>query len=237
MQPCDINNKTNELLSQLNNLEHGQQMLSSLEAQLIALENDYQEQAIKLTYSRKKAAKELDKKVTSQLKKLDICGPFSTSIKSLLKEKPSKNGLDKIKLMIKTNPGSDELPLDKVASGGELSRISLAIQSITGKHFSTACLVFDEVDIGISGATAQMVGQLLKQISQHSQIICITHLAQVASQGDHHLYIEKHSSKTKTTTGITHLNKTQKIEEIARILGGATLTNNTIQNAKELLTS
>ncbi len=235
INPKELANLLKSLTEERDNLTSGSEILEELQTKVVALENDYQELAIKLTYSRKNAAKNMDDKISSKLKDLDICGPFSTNCKTNLQSTPKANGLDQIEFLIKTNPDSEELPLNKIASGGELSRISLAIQAVAGEKFSIPCLVFDEVDVGISGATAEIVGKLLKSISKHVQIICITHLAQVASIANTHLQIKKQTTNGITTTTLIELDEVDQIQEIARILGGINLTKKTVQHAKEMV--
>jgi len=125
--------------------------------------------------------------------------------------------------------------MNKVASGGELSRISLAISTITSEHQLVPCIIFDEVDVGIGGATAETVGLLLKQLASKRQVLCVTHQPQVASCGDQHLVASKTKSKDSTSTEINLLNLDQRIEEIARMLGGKVISDKTISHAKEML--
>jgi len=125
--------------------------------------------------------------------------------------------------------------LAKIASGGELSRISLAIQVVTAQQSITPCLIFDEVDVGIGGATAEVVGQRLKQLTAHSQVLCVTHLAQVASQGHTHLKISKTSSADATATRIQSLDTEARIKELARMIGGIQMTDQTLAYASEML--
>ena len=144
-------------------------------------------------------------------------------------------GRDDTEILISTNPGQSAKPLAKIASGGELSRISLAIQVVIATTSITPSLIFDEVDVGIGGATAEIVGRLLSQLGQHCQLLCITHLPQVASQAQHHLQVSKSSQGQTTQTQVAALNDHQRIQEIARMLGGVKLTQQTLAHAKEML--
>ena len=144
-------------------------------------------------------------------------------------------GRDDIEILISTNPGQSAKPLAKIASGGELSRISLAIQVVIATTSITPSLIFDEVDVGIGGATAEIVGRLLSQLGQHCQLLCITHLPQVASQAQHHLQVSKSNNGEATQTQVSALDEDQRIQEIARMLGGVKLTQQTLAHAKEML--
>ncbi len=147
----------------------------------------------------------------------------------------SPNGLEEIEFLISTNKGQPAGPLHKIASGGELSRISLAIQVITAKSACTPSLIFDEVDVGIGGAIAEVVGRLLRQLGGHSQVLCVTHQPQVASQGHQHLFVSKRAGKKHTHTQINMLSSDERVEEVARMLGGIDVTNTSREHAKEML--
>ena len=145
------------------------------------------------------------------------------------------HGLEQIEFLVAGHAGSTPRPLSKVASGGELARISLAISVITSKASFTPTLIFDEVDAGIGGAVAEMVGKLLRQLGQSHQILCVTHLPQVAAQGNHHFKVSKSQIGDTTTSQVDSLARTERVEEIARMLGGATITDTTRRHARELL--
>ena len=144
-------------------------------------------------------------------------------------------GLEDIEYLVSANPGQPLQPLNKVASGGELSRISLAISTITSEHQLVPCIIFDEVDVGIGGATAETVGLLLQQLADKRQVLCVTHQPQVASCGNQHLVASKTKLSDSTTTEINELDQKQRIEEIARMLGGKVISDKTISHAKEML--
>jgi len=140
-----------------------------------------------------------------------------------------------VQFLISANPGQPARPLTKVASGGELSRISLAIQVVAASHSTIPSLVFDEVDVGISGATAEIVGQLLRKLGENGQVMTVTHLPQVAAQAHQHLHIEKHAKRDTTLTHMALLDERGRISELARMLGGVTLSDQTLAHAREML--
>jgi DNA repair protein RecN (Recombination protein N) len=144
-------------------------------------------------------------------------------------------GADRIDFRVSTNPGQPVQPLAKVASGGELSRIALAIQVITARKMDTPALIFDEVDVGISGPTAAVVGKMLRQLGESTQVMCVTHLPQVAGCGHQHFYVSKETDGAMTETHMRALDKRSRLQELARLLGGSEVTRNTLANAKELL--
>ncbi|WP_034916436.1 DNA repair protein RecN [Erwinia sp. 9145] len=144
-------------------------------------------------------------------------------------------GADRIDFRVSTNPGQSLQPLSKVASGGELSRIALAIQVITARKMDTPALIFDEVDVGISGPTAAVVGKMLRQLGESTQVMCVTHLPQVAGCGNHHFYVSKETDGAMTETHMQPLDKRARLQELARLLGGSEVTRNTLANAKDLL--
>lgn len=150
---------------------------------------------------------------------------------------PSAQGNERIEFVVSANPGQALQPLNKVASGGELSRISLAIQLLTAQRDNTPTLIFDEVDVGIGGATANKIGQHLRDLSTKAQVLCITHLPQVAACAEQQWQVQKQTIAGKTLSNILVLNPTQRIEEIARMLGGDANSQSAQQHAKELLGS
>ena len=149
----------------------------------------------------------------------------------------SEHGIDQIEYRVSTNFGSPVKPLHKTASGGELSRISLAIQVITSQKSDTPTLVFDEVDVGVGGKTAQIVGERLRHLGEHAQVICITHLPQVAAQGRQHIFIDKVSNDNETYSTLIKLSDDMRATEIARMLGGAEITDRTRAHAQEMLSA
>jgi DNA repair protein RecN (Recombination protein N) len=153
----------------------------------------------------------------------------------LKSDDPHPHGGEDIEYLISTNPGAPTQPLGKIASGGELSRISLAIQVVTASTGTVPSMVFDEVDVGIGGAVAEVVGKLLRDLAASSQVLCVTHLAQVAAQGHQHLQVSKTSTKDSVETQLAALDEDNKVQEIARMLGGVKITAQTLAHAKEML--
>ncbi|MDD4503565.1 MAG: DNA repair protein RecN, partial [Clostridiaceae bacterium] len=145
------------------------------------------------------------------------------------------NGFDKIEFLLSPNPGESEKPLSKIASGGEMSRVMLAIKNAFSELEKATCVVFDEVDAGVGGQTANMVGQKIKLISKNAQILCITHLPQIASLSDNHIFVDKIVKSNKTFTKIKILNDGERVEEIARMLGGNENVAASMAHAKELV--
>ena len=212
------------------------QDLESLENNLKATHAAYLKEAKLLSNQRAKAAKALETAVTAAMQDLSMAGgQFAIELIPLPHE--SIHGLEQIEFLVAGHPGVSPKPLSKVASGGELARISLAISVITSEHSQVPTLIFDEVDSGIGGAVAETVGKRLKELGQIHQVLCVTHLAQVAAQGHQHWKVEKHSNKDTTTSGITSLSRIERVEEIARMLGGTEITDTTRRHARELLGS
>lgn len=186
-----------------------------------------------LTKIRKNAAKKLEESIITSLKDLNFNDVrFEISFSKL--EKFTVKGLDSIEFLISTNPGEDVKPLEKVASGGELSRIMLALKTVLADKDGIECLIFDEIDTGISGRTAQKVAEKLSYIGKDRQVICITHLPQIAAMADSHFLIEKNVKSDKTITTINKLSSEEEIQELGRMLGGAQVTKATIDSAKEM---
>jgi len=194
----------------------------------------YLKLAKQLSHQRGTAAGDLGKLVTDAMQDLSMVGGRLEIALTPLAEGGS-HGLEQIEFLVAGHAGSTPRSLAKVASGGELARISLAISVITSKASFTPTLIFDEVDAGIGGAVAEMVGKLLHQLGQSHQILCVTHLPQVAAQGNHHLKVSKSQSGDKTISQVQPLGRGERVEEVARMLGGATITDTTRRHARELL--
>ena len=198
--------------------------------------NSYLGASNRLSQSRKKSAAHLIDQVNSHFDSLSMRG---AAIQYLINNVPDQNrskwGTDDIQLLVRTNPGQEFGSISKIASGGELSRISLAVQMVTARSGQTPTLIFDEVDVGIGGATADTVGNLLNDLGARAQIICITHLAQVASKANHQLLVSKETTLNSAESQITPLSNEERVEEIARMLGGATISEKSRENARELL--
>ncbi len=197
-------------------------------------EEVYLTAAKQLSQKRSKAASQLSKAVTLAMQDLSMAGG-QLEIALLPLSEGGASGLEQIEFQVAGHAGSTPRSLAKVASGGELARISLAISVITSKASFTPTLIFDEVDAGIGGAVAETVGKLLRQLGESHQIICVTHLPQVAAQGNHHLKVSKSQAGNKTLSQVSALGRNERVEEIARMLGGATITDTTRRHARELL--
>ena len=210
------------------------QNIEVLRAKVNAEEAAYLNLAKQLSQKRSKAAIELSKLVTEAMQNLSMAGG-QLEISLVPLPEGGVNGLEQIEFLVAGHAGSTPRSLAKVASGGELARISLAISVITSKASFTPTLIFDEVDAGIGGAVAETVGNLLRQLGETHQILCVTHLPQVAAQGNQHLKVSKSQSEEKTVSQVTALGRVERVEEVARMLGGATITDTTRRHARELL--
>lgn len=194
----------------------------------------YLKQAKQLSQKRNKAALDLGKQVSTAMQNLSMAGG-QLEIALFPLAEGSAHGLEQIEFLVAGHAGSTPRSLAKVASGGELARISLAISVITSKASFTPTLIFDEVDAGIGGAVAETVGKLLRQLGESHQILCVTHLPQVAAQGNHHLKVSKSQAGDKTLSQVMPLGRPERVEEVARMLGGAMITDTTRRHARELL--
>ena len=193
----------------------------------------YQVSAKQLSAKRQESAKTLSQKISNEMQRLSLSGgQFSVALQAC---EPSANGLETVEFLIAGHAGVEPRPLNKVASGGELSRISLALHVTTAAQGSVPCMIFDEVDVGIGGGVAEVVGQLLKQLGAERQVLVITHLPQVAAQAAQHLQVSKTQTNGATLSHIQALSKTERVEEIARMLGGIQITETTRSHAKEML--
>ncbi len=225
-----------QLQNQLTLLENSEQRFCELQEQQAAAHQQYQQAAQKLSKSRHIHAERLSDQITKEMQQLGMSGgSFEIRITNKDEGSPSINGLDQIEFLVSTNPGQDLQPLSKVASGGELSRISLAIQVITACGKGVPTLVFDEVDVGIGGGVAEIVGRKMRQLGTKRQVLCVTHLPQVASLGHHHFLVEKENDQETTWTRIKPLDDDSRINEIARMLGGLKITDQTLAHAEEML--
>ncbi len=224
-----------DLESELNNITHSSERIIELTENTQQLLMQYQASSLNLSDNRLKNAKKLEKKISAMIKELGMPqGEFLVNITHQNTETPKAKGNDKIEFLVSANPGLPPKPLIKVASGGELSRISLAIQVTTSTDKTTPTMIFDEVDSGIGGGIAEIVGQKLRSLSNNRQVLCVTHLPQVASQAQQHLYVKKQQSKTTAST-VTLLDNNERIEEVARMLGGINMTEQTLAHAEEML--
>ncbi len=236
VQPQDLLEHQASLQTELDSIVNADQNLERLEAEASEQEAAFHKTASQLSKKRATAAKKLSKAIHE---KLSLLGMQHCSFQCELNtntDKPSSLGHDAAEFLVSTNPGQPAQALQKIASGGELSRISLAIQVITATSSTIPTLVFDEVDVGIGGATAEVVGSLLRELGGNAQIISVTHQAQVASKAHQHYLVEKKVSKKASNTDMQPLTQDQRIEEIARMLGGIDITDATLKHAKEMLT-
>jgi DNA repair protein RecN (Recombination protein N) len=210
--------------------------LEGLRKQEALVEARYMEAAAKLSKLRAAAAKQLGSQVTAAMQELNMTGgSFAIGLNPC---EPSSSGLEQVEFLVAGHAGVAPRPLAKVASGGELARIALAISVITSNATTTPTLIFDEVDSGIGGAVAEVVGRLLKRLGQQRQVLCVTHLPQVASQANQHFQVAKATTEAgKTVSHIDVLDSKSRVEEVARMLGGLEITATTRKHARELLAS
>ncbi|WP_127470602.1 DNA repair protein RecN [Thiomicrorhabdus aquaedulcis] len=232
-----------ELVEKHHSIQHALQTLTQSDSSIETLKNNidqawshYQTHATQLSQSRQKAALKLAKIVTQGMQQLGMPnGLFELDLSVL--NPGNATGFDKVEFKVTANIGQPLQPLAKVASGGELSRISLAIQVATAEVASLPTLIFDEVDVGIGGGVAEVVGHKMRQLGAHKQILSITHLAQVASHGHTHLHISKTTQNQQTFTQVVELDSLGRTQELARMMGGLTITEQTLNHAQEMLVS
>lgn len=235
IQPQELISFKDRLDCELNGLLSSDKDLNKLEDQQKAIAKNYYDLAEQLSQNRKKAAKKLEKEITTTIRSLSL--PHGEFKIELEKENTqmSLHGNEKVIFLIKTNPDQSLQPLAKIISGGELSRLSLAIHLALANRTSIPTLIFDEVDTGLSGATAEKIGKLLRKLGGFYQVFCVTHQAQVAACGHNHLFVEKCFIEKNTHTRLRLLNADGKTREIARMLGGEKITQKTLEHAKEIL--
>jgi DNA repair protein RecN (Recombination protein N) len=218
---------------ELTQIESHDQEIANVKAHIIELEKTVTEQAAALTSLRQKAALSLTKKILAELIHL---GMKKAKFKIQITSKDlDENGADDVEFYISTNPGEVLKPLRKVASGGEISRITLSLKTILSAVDRIPSIIFDEVDTGIGGSVAEAVGELLAKVSRHHQIICITHLPQISIFADNHMLVEKETKGKQTFTKISKLDKEKRKMEIARMLSGKKITQKTVEHAAEFL--
>lgn len=227
-----LENARNELES----IEFSEQTVLRLQAQIEDTEMQARELASELLKLRVKAAEDFEKRVAAELESLDM-GKVTFSVSVRERENLDERGCDDIEFFVSTNLGEPLKPLGKIASGGELARIMLAIKNVLAEHDHVVTLIFDEVDAGVSGRAAQRVAEKLAQLSKHKQVLCVTHLAQISAMADEHYRIQKQERDGRTYTSVTPLDESGRIEELARITGGTHITETTRENARELLNS
>ncbi|WP_019602196.1 DNA repair protein RecN [Teredinibacter turnerae] len=233
--PDELVEHHQRLAEELSGMQSGDEQLEHLEHQLEESRAGYDQLAIQLSEQRQFAAARLAKAVNGKLTQLAMThAKFSLDLQQ--GSAPAAHGNEVVEMLISTNPGQPAKPLAKVASGGELSRVSLAIQVVTAQTSTTPTLVFDEVDVGIGGTTGDEVGRLLRELGANGQVLCVTHLAQVASRGHHHLHVSKTaSSKTGAVSQVRPLTMEEKICEVARMMGGNADSKRSLAHAREML--
>ncbi|GAB6034110.1 DNA repair protein RecN [Galenea microaerophila] len=234
ISPEELIQKQQKIEAELKAIEHADASLEQLQQAVSEAEEAYLQAALKLSQQRQTAAQQLAEQVTLSMQTLGMeNGQFAIEFQPL--EASAASGLDKVTFQVTANKGQPLQPLTKVASGGELSRISLSIQVATAEVASLPTLIFDEVDVGIGGGIAEVVGQKMQQLGQQRQILSITHLAQVAAHGHQHYRVSKNSDAQQTTTQVQKLSKPERIDELARMLGGLKITPQTRKHAQEML--
>jgi DNA repair protein RecN (Recombination protein N) len=233
VMPNDLPEKWSEIQEQVTAIKNSQD-LGALEQNLSKTLAAYLKSAKKLSQERIAAAKTLERLVTAAMQELAMAGGvFAIQIEAL--EEGNAHGLEQVEFLVAGHPGATPKQLAKVASGGELARISLAISVITSEASQIPTLIFDEVDSGIGGAVAETVGKRLKELGQAHQVLCVTHLPQVAAEGHQHWKVAKQSQDNVTISSMQILSRQERVEEIARMLGGAEITDTTRRHARELL--
>ena len=238
IQPFELTELQQRLLEELEGLNADDEAVGRLGEELAAYARHYQEKAAELSELRQQAAGRLAEAVQVEMQTLGMPGGrFSIELQASSAEDPQPNGLEQVEFLVSANPGQPLKSLAKVASGGELSRISLAIQVITAQTSRVPTLVFDEVDVGIGGPTAEVVGQLLRRLGERGQVLTVTHLPQVAAQGHHHLFVHKQRDSEETRTAVASLDTVRRVEEVARMLGGVDLTEESLQHARKMVAS
>ncbi len=229
----DILDYLNSAKEKLQNLSKQQNDLTELENKVFQLEKEYKKLCFEISKKRQSISKELEKKVEQEFENLNLKrAKFKIKIEE---QNFLSTGKDKVEFMFCANPGEDLKPLSKIISGGELSRVMLALKKVFANKDKTPTLIFDEIDIGIGGKTASTVGEELRSISAFHQVIVITHLPQIASLADFHYFVDKRTISNRTVTYLLSLNKQQRVKEIARMLAGDKITKTTLSHAKQML--
>ena len=238
VQPSELPELQQRLIDELEGLNASDESVERLGEELAAYTKHYQLKAAELSGLRHQAAGQLANAVEQEIQRLGMPGGrFHIALTPLNGDDLSPHGLESVELLVSANPGQPLKGLAKVASGGELSRISLAIQVITAQTSRIPTLVFDEVDVGIGGPTAEIVGQLLRRLGDRGQVLTVTHLPQVAAQGHHHLFVHKVRHSDTTHTAVASLGKRERVEEVARMLGGIDLTKESLAHARKMVVS
>ncbi len=237
VEPEQLPELLEQLQQELTQLENAGTRLDGLQAEIDTTLADYQTAADKLSKGRSKAAQKLSELISKNMRQLGMGeGHFSIAL-SPIEAVASAHGQETVEFQVSANPGQPLRPLNKVASGGELSRISLAIQVITAGKGGIPTLIFDEVDVGVGGGVAEMVGRELRTLGGEHQVLCVTHQPQVAAQGHHHFYISKSTDKGNTRTTVEVIEDEQRVAEVARMSGGIAISEQTLSHAREMLSA
>jgi DNA repair protein RecN (Recombination protein N) len=236
VEEAELSGVAERLEASIDVLEGGSESLEQLASRSAAAEARYFELASSLSAARERHAAELSARVSAQLKELGLPhGEFLARVERKPKERADATGLDRVEFQVQLNPGQLFGPLGRVASGGELSRISLALEVVATGASTIPTFVFDEVDAGIGGGVAEIVGRRLRQIAAQRQVLCVTHLPQVASQGEHHYRVVKLTDGKTSRTHVRALTADERVEELARMLGGIQITERTRAHAEEMI--
>ena len=234
IEVADIVEFSAKLNQELANLQGDNYDLGALQLELDKCRSDYDFSATELSRKRQQTAAMLSEQVTRVMQELGMAGgSFVIDVKP--GETPGIHGIDEIRYLVSANPGQPPKPLAKVASGGELSRISLAIQVIMSESSQIPTLIFDEVDSGVGGGVAEIVGKKLRLLGRDRQVLCVTHLPQVASQAHNPFRVAQTSEHDQTSTAVFALDDLERLEEVARMLGGVRITEQTRAHASEMI--
>ena len=237
IRPAALPQLLDRLSNELQEIENSDVNIARLEQAIASEQEAYDTLAQEVSNRRERAAQKLAKAVSAQMQQLGMPGGrFAVKLEPLPKGERSANGLERVEFVVSANPGQPMHTLAKVASGGELSRISLALQVVAAQVARIPTLIFDEVDVGIGGRVAEIVGQQLRRLGASREVVCITHLAQVAALGDHHLLVSKHNRGTTTSAEVRALAGRERVNEIARMIGGIEISKKTLAHAQDMLT-
>ncbi|HUO18978.1 MAG TPA: DNA repair protein RecN [Steroidobacteraceae bacterium] len=233
--PAQLPERARQLRAELEELERAEVDLAQLRRELAAALEAYRTQALDLSAKRQQAAKALARDITARMQTLGMSGGrFEADVTQDGNADPTQHGIDRVEFRVSANPGSPPRALAKVASGGELARLSLAVQ-VSCAAQEMRCMVFDEVDAGIGGAVAEIVGRELRRLGDRGQVLCVTHLPQVACQSHHHLRVTKLTDGRTTRTTLAELTAPERVEELARMLGGIEVTDKAREHARDML--
>lgn len=236
VEPAALPAKLEQLSAELAALEHSEQALGGLDGRIAELRTRYAEAAAELGAARRAAAKKLGSAVTGLMRQLGMPGGrFEAAVESDAGAEPQAAGSDRVEFLVSANPGEPPKPVARVASGGELSRISLAVQVAAARRSGKASMIFDEVDAGIGGGVAEVVGRKLRELGERGQVLCVTHLAQVASQAHRQHRVTKLTDGRTSRTVVAALGTDERVEELARMLGGVEITRKAREHAREML--